>query len=423
MTSSVKRTSRAALAFVSVAVPMLLAFPAGAAPSGTEVTKVYRLPCGGSTCDSGDGAISDGGTGFGSIQIQAKAQSSLGLSAVTLQARRVLNGDVGAWVCMRKWSDQGTSFSSFVNWGTEAWPSSPAGCSDSSVYGTDTRNAVYDFRVQATDATGTTTSSAYSVKVNNPAARPVWDGSPTVAGAEDNDPIVTLRWKKNSEPDIREYHFIRSGPDGEEEFAVSATKPGGQGCDSDSSTITCYDDTLPKEGFDGDYSYSLVAFRSSPSSSYSCSISPYGSCATSQVSDTKTVSVDEPVAQGPDAVETNAPPKETTSSGGTPRQNTTPSRVTRRPGSASSSSSSYADFFSGEYEKELPYDANKGFALPGDDGPTDQPSALGPESDFLGNSDVGGRLRALRILSGGLIMLLVAAHLARLLRDPADHLR
>ena len=52
---------------------------------------------------------------------------------------------------------------------------------------------------------------------------------------------MTLRWKKGAEDDIREYHILRSGPDGLKIAPVSAASPGAQGCSLASGVYTCQD--------------------------------------------------------------------------------------------------------------------------------------------------------------------------------------
>ena len=415
---------RAVVAICLAAPFVLLAAPASAAPSEPKVSKVFELPCSAAVCQSGeDTAASDGALVDDSIQIHVTASSAIGLTSIELQARQVLNEDPGSWVCLKTWGGSGSTFTDYYNWNTNNWPGDsgdpPSGCDTSAYHGDMTRNTSYQLRVIARDSTGSTPSDPpFDLKVSNGAATPEWISEPSVEGAEERNPIVELRWQANNEPDVREYHFIREGPDGEHEFAVSATKPGGQGCDLDGDTYVCYDDSFSSEGFGGTYSYSLIAMRTSPSSRQSCSLPPYGDCVESGQSDSMSLAIKEPPAPGPDA--SRDPPRwERPASENTSGASPGPAQVHRSDGSApSSSGGSAADFFTGEFDRELPYDAPQGFDLPGGEGTT--PVAIGPEGELVFDTDTSGRRRAMNVLALGLLLLVVAAHLARLLRAPVD---
>lgn len=421
---TVSSSSRLLAIAAALVGALLWASPAQAAPDNVKVSNVFELPCAGSICDAGeDQALSEGAVVNGSLQIHVSARSTLGLDWVELQARQVLT-ETGSWVCMKHWSSPGSNVSREFNWDTDRWPGdsgdAPAGCEASSYHGDLTRNAQYDFRVQARDASGTTTSSVFSVKVSNAAQTPEWVDEPSVEGADERSPMVTLRWRATPEPDVREYHFIREGRDGEQEYAVSATKPGGQGCELDGDVYTCYDNDFSSEGFGGSYSYTVVAMRASPSSRQSCSLPPYGDCVESERSDSRSLGIAEPPPPGPDATDPTPTEKPTAGRGGSGGGGREPSQVNRSSSTRGSfgSGGSAAEFFQGEYERELPYDSPGGFDLPGGEGRT--PVAIGPDGEPIFVTDTSGRLRAMKVLALGLILLLISGHLARLLREPRD---
>lgn len=384
---------------------VVLAAPAFAAPTGTSVAKVFQLPCREAVCGTGDKAISTGALVRGPVQIQVTSRASLGLDTLRLEAA---NG--GAYECWKTWSlDGATSTTQTFNWDTTQWPS-PCGESDEA----PGENGQVSLRAVATErASGEAhTSTAFTVRVNNRPATPVWASDPAPVGPEDGGPRVDLSWYANPEPDIVEYHWVRVDPNGDEtEFAVSAEDPGGQGCDFDGSVYTCADDAFGAKGFGGRHTYMLIAYRSSPSGADSCALPPGGGCVQS--------------AAGPDRSATLVEPRDRTDDdtrvlstrGGT----TTTTTTTRRPRGPRpvGNGTSYASLAAGKYwdnggfSGTLPYDSRTLLSPPDDDQPP--VFAAGP-SDNDASAPSGRRLWT--FLAGGMMALVLAAHAARLARDP-----
>ena len=399
-----------------------VALPAFAAPTAQTVT-VYQTPCDSSPCGasgSGDSALSSSALVKDTIQIVARASSTAGLSYVRLQA----SPDAGkTWICLANWNTSSTNYQNHFDWGTSKWPgssgSAPAGCPSSGVYGTLTRNGSYQLRVQAADALGTTNSGTFAVRVNNKPSVPTWSDSPTVDGQNSNQPVVTLRWDANPEPDMVEYHYVRTNPDGTQvEYAVSATSPGGQGCDRDGTGYICYDDDFPSSQFGGTYSYSLIAYRSSPATSADpCAIGS-GNCIASSQSDDTSIQIDEPPPPSPGQAtggggggtrKTGSGVGTTKSSGGTTTRHAS--------GTGGGTGHTYCDFYCGSFKSQLPYDQRQ-VLIPSGNGK--RPIfAAGPT---LGTGiDIGEQpnKRLWFSLAAGLLLMLCAAHMARLLRDNA----
>lgn len=392
------------------------ALPASAAPTDVQVSRVYQGPCDNPECDGSDESLEPGSIVRGTAQIHVSARSATGLSTVRLQGRR----DVAdaPWVCIRHWNTSAGTFSNFVNWNTNAWPSTPTGCPDATEHGAVTRNGAYELRVVATDVAGSTNSSAFAIRFDNKPQEPVWSDDPIVDDSDEANPIIELRWEANAEPDIAEYHYIRTDPSGREsEYAVSASKPGGQGCERDGSGYICYDDDFGSSGFGGSYSYALVALRSSPSGSNSCALSG-ANCVRSSSSEAVSADLNEPVEREP------APTPSTRNSpaagGGSPSTGSTGSGTPTTKGSPrpttvlGNRSSSYKDFFTGEYDTQLPYDERRVLVPGSKDG----------RSIYAAGSGLGTGLpvqdasddRLWRSLAAGMLLMLGAAHMARMLR-------
>lgn len=409
------RPLKALLAVIAIAMVMAPALPAWANPANTAIT-VYQGPCEAAECGTGDVQIADGDIAKGTVQVKVRSTSSTGLTSMELQA----SFNNGSWICIRKWATSSGNFSAYTNWSTTVWPGSsttpPTGCSANAAYGDMTSNGDWRVRVIATDQLGTQ-SAMTALKVNNRPSVPAWADDPVVEGDATREPIVELRWAANPEPDILEYHFVRTGPDGDQrEYAVSSSKPGGQGCDRDGTGYICFDDDFPSEGFEGTYTYSLIAFRSSPASSTPCALSS-GTCVQSAMSDDIGASLDEPEPPSPD-------PTPTSSSGGGRGGRGSTGGTTSSPTSGSStprtrtsggSGASYCDFYCGEYKKNLPYDPKQVLVPSGGNG--GRPVfAAGPGlgSGISVEDDAGNRLWT--SLAGGLLLILFSAHMARLLR-------
>lgn len=376
------------------------AVPASAAPTGTKVSRVFQMPCRETQCHTGDDrVISDSGLARGLVQIQVSSASTVGLDGVRLDVRL----DDG-WTCLREWQTSAETFSSYFNWRTTAWP---GGCTDDDGprAGTLMPNGVYLLRVIAIERVSgdAQTSQPYEVRVNNRPDTPGWANEPTVAGDENRDTHVTLEWYANREPDIVEYHYIRSGPSGDEaEFAVSATSPGGQGCTVDAGVYRCTDDVFPSHEYGGRYEYALIAMRSSPSSSQPCALQPSHGCVESVLGDdVRGVAVVEP-----------APPKPSIKQSATPKS--TPSiRSRRRTRVLGSEYVDPREFFTGTYSKTLPYEQRK-VLIPRGNGQGAVVASGAPLSSSTGVDD----RRGLLAVAGGLVFLLCAIHIARVARHP-----
>jgi hypothetical protein len=395
------------------------ALPASGAPSGTTIT-VYQHPCEQSECGSGDAQVANNGEARNVIQIKAHSTSSAGLTSVQVDLRY----NDGGWVCTRKWSTSSGNFNSYVNWNTDAYPgdadTAPAGCPVSSANGAATRNGAYDIRVVATDPLGTQTATI-QVLVNNKPSVPTWADDPVASGDLDRNSNVELRWDANPEPDVVEYHFVRTDPDGgQREYAVSATRPGGQGCEREGAWYICNDDDFPTDAYKGEYTYTLVALRASPTDNVPCSLTT-GNCVASSTSDAGSVTLREPEDPTPEPTDSGGSGSGGggTGSGSGGGTKTSGTKSTRGSGStAGVSGATYCDFFCGEYKKSLPYTPGHAL-LPGGSSGGRPIYAAGPSlgSGIPIEDDGTGRLP--RSLAGGLLLLLCASHMARALRRHA----
>lgn len=373
-----------------------IAVPALAAPEGTKITRVFQGPCADSVCRAGtDDLLSEGGVARDTVQVQLASSSSVGLDWVRLDIRY----GSGDWSCAKKWTAGGEgNFDARFDWDTRAWPdacSSPDGAAL-------TRNGSYSFRVVAAERmTGDTqVSSARSLVVDNRPSTPKWKATPSVSGAEEYRPIVTLRWDPVSEPDVVEYHFVRLNPGGGEvELAVSAARPGGQGCEQDGATYVCYDDYFPQRGFGGNYSYTLIAYRSGAPSDGTCTLPPQARCIQSLRSGVRSVKIVEP----------------------TPTPTAAAKAPTARPSASKAARvlaerrSNWRDFYTGTYQKNLPYSGRMVVVPTGT--PDRRAVAAGaPVAGELAGSDPDSRRRMLLSVAAGLVMMLAAAHMALAMR-------
>jgi len=284
-------------------------------------------------------------------------------------------------------------------------------------------NGAYHVVIQVSEndgflCTGQSTSAYVDAKLANPAQAPVWSGSPTPAS--NGSARVTLQWKKNTEPDVIEYHIYRSGPDGNKEAVVNAASP--TGCSLSSNTYTCTDANFPSS-YDGNYSYAIRAWRLRPA--YNSTENPKTTCSTS---DPCVVSQSNDVRQ----VTLTAPtPSPTPSPSGSPTggPSTTPT-----PGSGPTlgfgpplgpvsgggpnvlsfggggGGSGVNPFYSGTYSETLPY-TPKSVIVGNGTSPSD-----GKQADTGGVSGSPPNYRTIMLpVAGGLLAFLSAAHVRRLL--------
>jgi len=284
------------------------------------------------------------------------------------------------------------------------------------------RNGVYDVRLDVTERPNSTLfdncdgqvgSAHHTTKVANPPAAPVWDGSPTAAS--DGSANVTVQWKKNSEPDIVEYHIFRSGPDGTKEAIVAES---GNGCSVSSSGYSCTDSSFGTP-YDGSYSYSIKAMRSRPSynsgeTQVNCSTGD--PCVVSAASDVRQVTLTAPTPS-PSPSPGGSPtgdPSTTPSPGGS----STPHGSGSKPGKGtgvlsfgtSRSGPSVNPFFTGTYQENLPYQPKS--LIVGDGSAT--PDGQQIEAGAVNDSPPNYRTILLPV-AGGLLAFLSAAHVRRLL--------
>lgn len=403
-----KAQTRAIPAILLGIVLTLVVVPltAGAAPTSTAV-KVYKSPCKGGTCDSDDTPLSSGATVRGSIVITVASGSSVGLSSVELEA----DGPDGSAVCLRRWDPNGSkNFSNDFTWDSTSWPTSGQadGCSSSGVYGDVTANGSYTIRLTAEDATGQATQTT-SVRFDNPPQTPTWSGNPSASGEQSNQPVITLRWTKNPEPDVRDYDVIRRDPNGNKRTVrVNAADPSAQGCSRNGADYECQDSHFPSTDWSGTYTYSLIAYRDGAT----------GAALPSPESGGRSVILSEPppppppspepggsASTSPSASPENSPTQSATSPSSSPLARATVEalRATRPDNS---------EFFTGTFKKSLPYSSPSAFA----------PQTLGvrPSQTVIAESAEGtpddrSPLQVLVPVAGGLLALLGAGHILRVL--------
>lgn len=410
----------------------LFALPAHAAPTAQEPI-VYQLPCNGFVCDNSDQKVPDGGAVTGKVQIKVRATASIGqLEWVEVQAK---GGSANTWFCLRRFNTNSPSLEQFFNWDTTSIPSDPAGCvtDPSGPWGDATGNDAYDLRVRAADASGTSVSGARGVNLSNRPDRPHWAGSPRPIGNRTKSVRVELRWLSSPDRDIVEYAVVRIGPDGEKRFHYNAASPGGQGCSPNTSTTyTCYDDDFPREGYEGTYRYSLLAYRKTKASTGQAFVSgcrtTAGNCIESPLSDEKNASLTNPPEPSPedtpDPTPTTAPPA-SSPNGPSASPSATKTEAQRRREAqrarvlAAQRARDYIDFFTGEYNEQLPFDQRGGIPFPSGQiyGGLQSPD----QAIRRGFVPTPRDTAPYKAAAGGMLMLLSAAHMGRLLRrEPGD---
>lgn len=283
------------------------------------------------------------------------------------------------------------------------------------------RNGIYTVRLDVTEK-GTSSifdncpsqpqsgSHYITAKVASPAERPAWHAAPVAAS--DGSASVTLRWKKNGEPDVLEYHIVRTGPDGTKIAPVSAGSPGAQGCSLVSGVYVCEDTAFPSD-YSGSYSYGIVALRERPT--YNSSESDKIDCDTiskpcvlSAGSSIENVSLIAPTPTPSPTGQPSTPPP------GTPGN---PSNKPKPAGNSSGGTRVLSfggsnDFYSGTYSETLPY-TPRSFILGGGSA-TSSPNAQGYQGEVVSETAPDYRTIMLPV-AGGLLAFLSAAHVRRLL--------
>jgi len=382
-----------------------------------------------------------GGIGSGVIHISAHASNSdllANLKSVRVSAR---NGS-DPFTCLVEWSTSADSFDRATDWDSTKFrtQSDAAGCPSGSGYGAYTHNASLQIKVEAWNTSSAYSSSTTTISLNNASSAPTWASSPTVSGAAQRQPVVTVSWNSVPEPDIVEYHFVRRNPDGSAvEFAVSASSPQTQGCSASNGVFTCHDSSFQSTGFGGTYSYWVVAYRSSPSDADHCSAQVGGgaNCIQSPLSTQQSVSMSEP------APSPSGTPSSGGGSGGSGGSSSTGSHVIGGPRPTGVTPSTTSNdtttqspqvlgstvnreqfcFTCGTYGKTLPYGNN---TLPGDGasagvlpGANGQNPILAAGPQLATGTGGADPKQLWTSVAAGLVLLLTAAHVARVLRASA----
>ena len=406
-------------------------------PAQAAVTSsVYAV----NQCDSSGGscsaAIKTDGTGLahGIIQITAKESAGLLDPAPTWVRVVARNNTSGTFVCLASWNTTSKTFSGSTKWDTSSIPSQGPGCPSGGAGGL-TNNGTLQLQVQTHNSNGQVNSSIVTIKLNNAPTPPAWAASPSVSGASARAPVVTLKWNASPEPDIQEYRFFRTDPSGTtKQYPVSASNPSVQGCSFDGTTYTCYDTDFSSTGFGGNYSYTIAAWRSSPSPADTCYIQQTP-CIGAQSSDVRQVAITEPAAPSPNP--TGGTGGTGGSGGGTgggsggtggglvsvpsgvPSISTRDTQSQQRTNVLGQTVSPGDCFTCGTYKERLPYgqlpsDGQSG-SLPGNQ---QRPVLAAGSGVDTGSSGPDPRQLWVSI-AAGLVLLLTAGHVARVLRATA----
>jgi hypothetical protein len=286
----------------------------------------------------------------------------------------------------------------------------------------DLKNGVYTVNFQVREVqkslnlgncAGQSGQDDKTAKLANPPKKPEWQGSPSAAS--DGSAHVTIQWKKNGEPDIVAYQIVRSGPDGTRTAVVAP-----DGCPLSSDVYTC-EDVQFSENYSGAYTYKILAQRYAPSGTgEECSPGSSDRCVTSAASETRSVTLTKPTPT-PSPSPTDSPsgdPTTNPSPGGSPTVGVRGLPGTGKGGSGTSvlsfggssgGGSSFNDFYSGTYDKNLPYQPKT--LIVGDG-----TSTPGSQVEAAAVSDLAPNYRTIMLpVAGGLLAFLSAAHVRRLL--------
>lgn len=412
-----KATACALLAFLAAGMASTL--QAQAVPHDTKIAAVYQLPCSGSVCDADDSSVASNGQVHDAIEIRVSSESAIGLSELRLEVQ----AGSGPLVCLGRWDAAAArSFSARMTWTTSRFPSRPSGCASSSLYGQQASNGVYTFRLTATEnTTGDRQPASFPVKVVNSPAIPVWAQEPQASGEEEGRPVITFSWHRNPEPDVVEYRYFRSDPYGsacasECQFAVSADDPEGQGCTLENDVYSCTDDYFASDDYTGEYSYSLVALRSSPAGTR-CALPPQSTCVASERSEVRAATLEEPPPPPPPS-----PSTEPSASEPSPRVEPTKTRRAEPPSHFAGGvygRQNNSVYIPGTFETTLPYGRRPVLVprlLPGTPGRPGTPASelAAPEID----TPAADPRQLIVPVAAGLLLFLAAAHMARVLLRP-----
>ena len=212
----------AVLATATIGMLGLAISPAQAAMT-SSVSGINQCDSGGS-CGS---AIKTDGTGMAHGTIQITAHEGSGLldpspQWVRVQAR---NDSTSAFTCLAQWSTTSKDFSASTKWDTSSIPNQGPGCPSGGAGGL-TNNGTLQVQVLSHNANGANAaSSVVTIKLNNAPTPPEWAASPSVSGAAQRAPVVTLKWHASPEPDVQEYRFFRTESGSTKQYPVSASNP------------------------------------------------------------------------------------------------------------------------------------------------------------------------------------------------------
>lgn len=301
-------------------------------------------------------------------------------------------------------------------------------------------NGTYTFRVTgySYEPTGAQAFEQISVLVNNPPKTPTW-ASGISSGKDGGKPYASFSWNyTGTEPDLREFQIVRSGPGGNFVMSVSSVDPSKQGCSASGAngdkTYTCTDAAFASSGYGGTYTYRVWALRSSPSGPDACRLDAAGNaypnnatrpCIGRATSSTQSATIDEPSptsngggSSGGGSGSGSGSGGTSTSGGGATALRPPPPGTTIVGGSRpAGANTDFRDFYTGEYSTRLPYQ-ERTLLLP--DG---QRQIGGQETTTevtTSTTPFGVPIKSRTVLlpmAAGLLLFLGAAHVKRLLTD------
>jgi uncharacterized membrane protein YgcG len=263
--------------------------------------------------------------------------------------------------------------------------------------------------------------------VDAPPARPT--GLSLVTGKDSGGaPVITVKWKANSEPDIKQYSIQRNGPDGDVPFSVSPKACAGGWC-----KLT--DGEFAGTGYEGTYSYTVIAYRNSVVSSDECS-GCIGSAASSPASAKLAPPPPPPPSGGSGGSGSGSGGSGGSSNGGSSGGGSSsggglssnggaadpaaqglsadggaPAPVTSGPQLPGGGNAS--EFFTGEYSTRLPYQ-DRTLLVDGARETREKTRVVASGPTY---ADSINALKMLIPIAGGLLFITLAAHARRMLRD------
>ncbi len=286
-------------------------------------------------------------------------------------------------------------------------PSSPWDTQDLEV------NGVYSIKMTVTDrdtllcSGNQTYPTKADVKVANAPVVPEWSGAPNAAA--DGSANVSLKWKKNPEGDIVNYHVTRTGPGSADSntAVVPASACGGSTCE-----ISDVPSNFPAE-YSGTYTYQITAFRSAPDGTgEECAPGSSADCVKSNSSEIKSVSLTKPTpSPTPSPTDPPGTSPSPTPGGGNSGSGSNSSNGTRNTRVLSFGGGGGNEFYSGTFDQNLPYQP-KTLVLGG--GRTTAPNGRQTEAAVFQDEPPNYRTIMLPV-AGGLLAFLSAAHVRRLL--------